>query len=941
MRSHARICLVALLALTLACACARSARAAAFGLKPASFTVKLLGAGSTPFTQASGHPATLLAEFELLEEGTPELQSLTLDFPVGMVLDPQAAGAQCEVGVFKGEGGCPAESEVGELTLDGAGHSTRAGSLYDLIPAPGLPLELGVYLPPAAPLAAEHLVLTGLISPSDYHEALQLRLPSGLELTGASLRLEDPHGLSLLTLPSACSSSMTWGLTVSSSGAASEAASADSPGVQGCQQVPFAPALASSAQTSTFEQPDGLHVVASVPEAGAAGFPSDLALEHLALPAGLTLNLAALASLQDCSAAQAAVGQEGASACPARSQIGSASILSPLIPTPLTGGLYLAEGEAPPGGSSAQYPVYLELDNQRYGTTMRLRGTLAAARSDGRLELSLDEIPQLPLAEIALELGGGSSALLANPLSCGAEPLEAALTPYSTMLAPPALTAMLASTGCPASIPFEPTQTLTDATPQAAASTAFTIAFSRTPAQQYLGKLRSLLPRGLLARIPAAQQCPEALAAKSECTQASEVGSASIEAGAGSTASTVSGQLYLTGPYAGEPYGISLEVPAATGALKPGALAAHLKLSIQASSAQLLLEGSLPRIVAGVPLRARRITLTFDRSGFIYNPTACSGFKALTTLTGFTPGSGAAPTRSLSSPLAIGGCRALSFKPALAAASSSRVPSRFGSNLEATLTVPAGEADVKSLLLQLPRQLALRGSTLAQSCAEKTFDANPYSCRGDSFVGGASASTPLLAGRLTGPAILVEHAQTNIPQVFLVLGGDGVRLFLTGSFRSVNGITFLAFAEPDLPLGTLTLDLASGTHSALALVPRAAICPLPLLMPTLITAWNAAEVKLSTTIKPLGCGVRIVGHKVVGDTVYLTVQTFAPGRISASGRDLRTTYRHLGSARRAVALLVRLSARGRRRAQRVKLRVGFVPATQGPRSSAYITVSVP
>jgi hypothetical protein len=946
--SHARICLAALLALALAWAGAPSAHAASFGVKPASFSVSVLGPGTSPFTQASGHPAALTAQFELLEEGASqpggELQSLTLDFPVGTVLDPQAAGAQCELAAFDAEAGCATDSKVGggELTLYDSGHDTRvSASLYELVPPSGSAGELGLYIPRAGALAAQYLLLKDVISPIDYHEALQLQLPSDLDVIRASLTLEDTHAPSLLTLPSACSSAMSWGLTVGFSGGASEAASYDSSGVQGCQQVPFAPALTTTAQSSAFEQPDGLRVLASVPEDGAAGFSSDIALEHLALPAGLTLNPAALATLQDCSAVQAAIGQEGPSSCPAGSQIGSASILTPLIPAAITGTVYLAEGEAPPGGSNAQYPIYLELENQRYGTTVRLRGTLDVACTDGRMELSLDELPQLPIEELALELGGGSSTLLANPLSCGAEQLEAELTPYSTMLASPAQSAALTTTGCPVSIPFDPTQALTDSTPQAGAFTAVTIAFARSSAQQYLGKLKSLLPRGLLARIPAAQQCPEALAAKGECAQSSEVGSASIEAGAGGTATTLTGHLFLTGSYDNAPYGISLEIPAAAGPLEPGALLAHLKLSIQASSAQLLLEASLPRIVAGVPLRARRITLSFDRSGFIRNPTACSGLKALTRLTGFTPGSGAAPTRSLSSSLAINGCHALAFKPALAAASSSRVASNLGANLEATLTVPAGEADVKSLLLQLPRQLALRASTVAHSCAEKTFDVNPYSCPGEAFVGGASASTPLLGGRLTGPAILVVHAQTNIPQVFLVLDGDGVRLFLTGSFRSVNGITFLAFAEPDLPLGTLSLNLASGPHSALALVPRAAICPVALQMPTVVSAWNSAEVKLDTTIKPLGCGVRIVGHKVVGDIAYLTVQTFSAGRISASGPDLSTTYRHLGAARRASALLVRLSPRVHihGRALRIRLRVGFVPVATGARSSAYVTVN--
>ena len=37
-------------------------------------------------------------------------------------------------------------------------------------------------------------------------------------------------------------------------------------------------------------------------------------------------------------------------------------------------------------------------------------------------------------------------------------------------------------------------------------------------------------------------------------------------------------------------------------------------------------------------------------------------------------------------------------------------------------------------------------------------------------------------------------------------------------------------------------------------------------------------------IRVNNCGVRIVGHKMVGNTAYMTVQTFAAGRISGSGQ---------------------------------------------------------
>ena len=86
--------------------------------------------------------------------------------------------------------------------------------------------------------------------------------------------------------------------------------------------------------------------------------------------------------------------------------------------------------------------------------------------------------------------------------------------------------------------------------------------------------------------------------------------------------------------------------------------------------------------------------------------------------------------------------------------------------------------------------------------------------------------------------------------------------------------------------------------------------------------------------------MRIVGHKVVGRTAFITVQTFEAGRVTARGRNLRTVSRKLSRASKAATLKVPLSSRVRRhhRALRVRLRVGFVPAKKGAHSSAAVTV---
>ena len=58
--------------------------------------------------------------------------------------------------------------------------------------------------------------------------------------------------------------------------------------------------------------------------------------------------------------------------------------------------------------------------------------------------------------------------------------------------------------------------------------------------------------------------------------------------------------------------------------------------------------------------------------------------------------------------------------------------------------MPAGNANVKSVVVQLPKQLPSRLTTLQKACPETTFAANPYTCPSGAFVGGVRANTPAL-----------------------------------------------------------------------------------------------------------------------------------------------------------------------------------------------------
>jgi len=397
----------------------------------------------------------------------------------------------------------------------------------------------------------------------------------------------------------------------------------------------------------------------------------------------------------------------------------------------------------------------------------------------------------------------------------------------------------------------------------------------------------------------------------------------------------------MTGPYNGAPFGLSIAVPAVAGPFNLGTVVTRSTININQTTARVTAESTLPTIVKGVPLRLRSISVNVNKQGFLLNPTNCAVEATESTLTS-TFG---AVQSGLSTPFQAEAGGSLAFKPALAASTSGRHSKTNGASLVTTITQAPGQANIKSVLVTLPKALPSRLTTLQKACLAKTFEENPLSCAKvapGSEVGTATAVTPTLPVVMKGPAFLVSHGGEEFPALELVLEGDGVRIIVEGKTNIKKGITTTDFeTAPDVPVSSITVNLPVGPHSALTTEQiNTNLCTAKLVMPTVITGQNGKQVKQNTVIAPTGCGVQIVGHKVVGNTLYLTVRTYAAGRISGSGRGLSTTYRTLGSASKATTLKVPLSraARSKGRPFKVKVRVGFVPKAKGAHSATTVTV---
>ena len=190
---------------------------------------------------------------------------------------------------------------------------------------------------------------------------------------------------------------------------------------------------------------------------------------------------------------------------------------------------------------------------------------------------------------------------------------------------------------------------------------------------------------------------------------------------------------------------------------------------------------------------------------------------------------------------------------------------------------------------------------------------------------------------MKGNAYFVSHGGAAFPDLDLVLEDRAVTIILVGNTDITNGITTTTFATtPDVPVSSVKVSLPAKSNSAVS--GFGDLCHKPLTMPTTITGQNGKVTKLNTVISVTGCGVKVVGKKVPGNTAILTVQTFAAGRISGSGSWpssgskrsnglVKQVARNLSQAYKSVTLKVPLANKGKNKSKplKVRIRVGFLP----------------
>ncbi len=627
-------------------------------------------------------------------------------------------------------------------------------------------------------------------------------------------------------------------------------------GPTGCERVPFDPTLkATPATPARAGAPDGLDVDVDLPQSNdpSATGEADLKKAVVALPAGVRIDPSAGGGLAGCSSVQIALHSSQEQSCPEASKIGTVQVETPLLEKPLTGAVYAASPHDNPFGSLlATYIVV-----RGPGVLVKLPGEIAADPVTGQLTITFDSLPQLPFSHLHVELSGGPRAPLALPPACGTYTTHALLTGWngSTVTSDSHFTVTEGPNGgaCPTGS-FTPSLTAGTTNPVAGAFSPFGLRLTRTDADSEFNALSLNLPPGLLADLSSVPvRCSDAQAAAAACPADSHIGTVTVGAGAGSNPFYVNGDVYLTGPYKGGPFGLAAVVRAQAGPFDLGYVVVRASLQVHDDGSVTATTDPFPTILQGIPLQVRDIRVSVDRAHFILNPTNCTAMSV-----GGTVSSTDGQTAPLASRFQVGECAALGFHPSFKVATAARTSKANGASLDVKVGSGAGQANIAKTVVTLPKQLPARLTTIQQACLAATFAANPATCPAGSNIGIATATTPILASPVTGPAYLVSHGGAAFPDVVLVLQGEGVTVHLTGGVNIRKGITTTSFNSiPDVPIGTFELRLPTGPHSGLGsnlpAKARGSMCGQNLVMPTVMTGQNGAVVKQNTKIAVTGC----------------------------------------------------------------------------------------
>ncbi len=600
--------------------------------------------------------------------------------------------------------------------------------------------------------------------------------------------------------------------------------------------MPFKPTINVDPSGAAVDSPEATTVSVGIPfDPQAPIANSYLKTAKVVLPEGMGLNPSSASGLAACTDGQFAMGTNDPIACPDASKIGTVEVQTPSLPADsLTGNVYVGESKSNVATSGEQFRIFIHAGSQRYGVNVRLEGKVYLDPGTGQLTVVVDNNPQATFSSFKLHMFGGSKGTLTSPPTCGPNVTNTALTPWSGQAnaAPTSSFTLTTDPGggaCPNTLgarKFEPKYTAASDSNGANSYSPFRVRILRQDGEQELKVANVSLPYGLAGKIAGIPYCSEGAIAAAEassgtaelaspsCGSDSQIGATTTAAGSGNGPIKIAGKAYLAGPYKGAPISMVVITPAVAGPYDLGTVVIRVALNVDPETTRITANSDvIPNLFDGVKLDIRQIYVDVDRGGFMHNPTNCRTNASEGSIMGggSNPADPAAFTSySFSDQYATSNCHQLDFKPKLGVKllGGRKAAKRRGHpRLQAVLRSKTKEANVNYTALTLPPTMLLDNGHIKTICTRVQLAAQ--NCPSGAVYGHATANSPLISGKLSGPVYLVS-SNHKLPDLLADLRGQ-LNVRVRGVISTVKGGLKTTFNRlPDTPVTKFVLKMQGG-----------------------------------------------------------------------------------------------------------------------------------
>jgi hypothetical protein len=660
----------------------------------------------------------------------------------------------------------------------------------------------------------------------------------------------------LLTLPRACEGTLTTSFVADSwqtpgaflfgSLLSHDGSTPPNPqGMTGCSKLGFSPTIESKPTTSQAESGTGLDFTVDFNDEGLTNptglAQSDIKKAVVTLPEGVTINPSVGEGLDVCTPAdlkRETLGAAPGVGCPNASKLGTVHLETPLIDEAIDGDVFLAQqDDAATTKPGAENPfdtliaLYIVLKSRDLGVLVKLPARIDPDPKTGQLITTVDNTPQVPFSSFQFHFREGARAPLVTPSRCGTYETKAVFTPWANQSQPLTTTSSFKVTSgvgggpCPPGgiPPFHPAFQAGAVNNNAGSFSPFNMRLIREDGEQDMTKFSSILPPGELGSLKGVDKCPDSAIpsakaktgrqelASPSCPANSLIGHTLAGAGVGGALTYVGGQIYLGGPYHGDPLSVISVTPAVAGPFDAGTVVVRLALTLNPKTAEVEVDGAnsdpIPHIIKGIVLKVRDLRVYVDRPNFTLNPTSCDESSARATLFGsyldvFNPADDV--PANLSTRYQAANCLNLGFKPKLDLKLKGGTKRGGHPGLTASYVPRKGDANVKGLVVRLPRSAFLDQAHIRTICTRVQFAAD--ACPKGAQYGFIKAFTPLLDEPLAGPVYL-RSSNHKLPDLVFDLHGL-VDVEVSTRIDSANGgIRATVESAPDAPLSKVVLQM--------------------------------------------------------------------------------------------------------------------------------------